>query len=89
MWSATAHDRFLIDQYATRLRARSAAIFVGAGLSVPSGLLAWTDLLREPARSLGLNIDTETHDLPLIAQYFVNRHNGNQNRLIEYIREHL
>lgn len=89
MWKPTQEQRFLIRQFSTRLKAGNAAIFVGAGLSVPSGLVAWQELLREPAETLGLDVDREVYDLPLLAQYFVNRRHGNDALLIDYIKQRL
>jgi hypothetical protein len=49
-----------------------AALFVGAGLSMPAGFVSWKELLRDIAEELGLNVDEET-DLISLAQYHVNK----------------
>lgn len=53
----------------------SAAIFAGAGLSIPAGFLNWKELLRDFAEELNLDIDKET-DLISLAQYYVNSKTG-------------
>lgn len=59
------------------LSSDSAALFVGAGLSIPSGYASWRDLLREIAIDVGLDIDRET-DLISLAQYHVNSRGGSR-----------
>lgn len=67
------------------LRERTGALFVGSGLSVPSGAPNWPDLLRPLAKSqLGLDLD-EHSTLPAIAQWIVNRNNGNRRPLYSRI----
>src|ERR1017187_5590196 len=61
----------LIRRFSTALAAESAALFVGAGLSIPAGFVSWRDLLREIARDIGLDVDRET-DLVSVAQFHVN-----------------
>ena len=53
----------------------AAALFIGAGMSVPVGFVNWKELLREIATDLGLNIDQE-NDLIAVAQYEWNRTNS-------------
>ncbi|MCD7923171.1 MAG: SIR2 family protein [Bacteroides sp.] len=53
----------------------NAAIFAGAGLSAPSGIVNWKELLREIAIELNLSVDRET-DLIAIAQYYENNKGG-------------
>lgn len=47
------------------------AAFVGAGLSQPN-YPSWKNLLKEPASTLGLDIEYE-HDLVSVAQYYCNK----------------
>lgn len=63
--------RLPID-YAAAMTDRHAALFIGAGMSRDSGYVNWKGLLRECAIELGLDVDQE-HDLPAVAQYYVNR----------------
>jgi hypothetical protein len=76
-----------IKIYVDALREQSAAIFAGAGLSIPAGLVNWKDLLRDVVHDVGLNVDKET-DLISAAQYHVNerrgRHKINQALIDEF-----
>lgn len=57
--------------YLQALQEGNAALFAGAGLSIPSGLADWRTLLRSLAAELGLATDQET-DLLALAQYHEN-----------------
>ncbi len=46
--------------------------FIGAGLSIPAGFSSWSELLKEPAEEIGLNVSKE-QDLVNLAQYYSNR----------------
>lgn len=61
--------------YQKALDEGDAAVFVGAGLSIPAGFPGWKELLREIADELDLDIDEET-DLIAVAQYHVNQTRG-------------
>ena len=50
----------------------NAAVFAGAGLSKPAGMVDWKELLREIAEDLGLRVDKE-NDLLALAQYHKNQ----------------
>jgi uncharacterized Rossmann fold enzyme len=65
-----------IKDYVRDLNNRSAAIFAGAGLSVPAGYVNWSQLMEEIAKDLNLDIQSET-DLVSLAQY---HENENQTR---------
>jgi len=82
-------DTFL-NAYQKALDDGEAAIFVGAGLSMPAGFVGWKELLREIANDLDLNIDEET-DLIAIAQYHVNQTGGrdgiNRKLMHEYTKD--
>lgn len=80
-------DRF-IDRFSREIEEGTAAIFAGAGLSVPAGCVNWRELLREIADDLGLDVDRET-DLIAIAQFHVNRHAGNRGHLNRALIEEL
>ncbi len=61
-----------LRQFAKAISDNTAAVFVGAGLSRPSGYVDWRELLRGVAEDLKLDIDRET-DLVAIAQYHLNK----------------
>lgn len=46
-----------INRYLKEIEEDNAAIFAGAGLSVPAGFVNWKELLRPLVEDLGLNID--------------------------------
>jgi hypothetical protein len=71
----------LIAEYSEKLMDGSAALFAGAGLSVPAGFVNWKELLRSTATDLGLTVDKE-YDLIAVAQYYENRR-GNRALLNE------
>ena len=56
-----------VEDYLAELVEGNAALFAGAGLSVPAGFIDWRELVRPLCVELGLNIDLET-DLIAIAQ---------------------
>lgn len=58
-------------EYGRALDDRTAALFIGAGISHAAGFKLWPDLLRDLAGELGLEVDRES-DLPALAQYHVN-----------------
>ena len=72
-------DRFLKD-YVAALHDGDAALFVGAGLSRPSGFVDWKELLRDCAKELGLDVKRE-QDLVAVAQYHLNSRNRDRSRL--------
>ena len=85
-------DRF-VDLYVQALRDENAAIFAGAGLSIPAGLVDWSALMHDIAGDVGLSIDKE-HDLLSVAQFHVNerggRHRINQALINEFAeRSHI
>lgn len=84
--STTDLDSF-VDAYVDALRDQTAAIFAGAGLSIPTGMVDWRTLLKGIARDLGLDVSKET-DLVTLAQFHVNerrgRHQLNQALIIEF-----
>lgn len=82
-------DRF-VKSYQKALDDRAVALFIGAGMSVPAGFVAWKELLREIAEELDLNIDEES-DFIALAQYHVNHRGGrdaiNQQIMREYTKD--
>lgn len=69
-----------IREFSKELREENAAVFAGAGLSVPSGAVDWKGLLKELAEDLGLDVDRE-HDLVRLAQFHVNDKAGNRDSI--------
>jgi len=55
-----------IKKFSREVDENNAAIFAGAGLSVGAGFVNWSDLLREIADELNLDVDKE-HDLARIS----------------------
>lgn len=70
----TEIDRF-VTAYVDALRDENAAVFAGAGLSIPAGLVDWRGLMREIADEIGLSVDLE-EDLLSLAQFHVNERGG-------------
>ena len=64
-----------IDTFVPALHNQNAAIFAGAGLSIPAGLVNWKQLLKSIASDVGLDVDKED-DLITVAQFHVNEHGG-------------
>jgi hypothetical protein len=76
-----------VETYVAALRDQNAAIFAGAGLSIPAGLVNWKGLLKSIAREINLDVRKED-DLVTLAQFHVNerggRHGINQALLHEF-----
>ena len=62
-----------IKEYTKAIVEGNAAVFAGAGLSIPSGYLSWKELLRPFASEINLSIDKE-NDYLSVAQYYFNKH---------------
>ncbi|MBX3018533.1 MAG: SIR2 family protein [Bdellovibrionaceae bacterium] len=79
-----------LDRYVKAIEERTAAIFAGAGLSIPAGFVDWRGLLRKIAKEIRLNVDQE-NDLIAVAQYHVNekggRHRINEALVNEFSRK--
>ena len=76
----------LINEFSKALIEGRGAVFVGAGISTPSGVPGWAALLRGMAKTrLGIQLNPED-DLPLIAQHIVNRTNS-RAPLIAHFRD--
>jgi len=78
-------ERF-VDTFSKAIKESNAAIFAGAGLSIPAGFVNWKDLLRDIAAELKLDIDKE-NDLIAIAQYHYNEKGNNRHRLNQLLIE--
>lgn len=83
--------RSFINSFANDLADGTAAIFAGAGLSVGSGFVNWSELLREIAEELGLDVDRESN-LVAVAQYHLNERRNrtriNQKLIDEFSAGH-
>jgi len=75
----TEIDRFISD-YLSEIDAGNAAIFAGAGLSVPAGFVDWASLVRPLAEELNLDVSKEA-DLVAVAQFHVNSNQQNRHAL--------
>ncbi|HYO71156.1 MAG TPA: SIR2 family protein [Archangium sp.] len=80
-------ERFYAE-YSRALREGTAALFAGAGLSVPAGYVDWKKLLKPLADELRLDVEQET-DLPALAQFAVNEEGGNRTAVSQRILEDL
>lgn len=82
--------RDLLTNFAQQMDEDAAALFLGAGMSRPSGFVNWKELLREIADELELDIERET-DLIALAQWHKNRrktrHKINQVLVHEFTKE--
>ena len=78
-------EQFIRD-FTKELRSNNAAIFAGAGLSIPAGFVDWKGLLKEIISDLGLDPEIETEYVTL-AQYHCNEKQS-RNRLTQTIFEH-
>ncbi len=65
------NKKLFIKKYTSIMRHGNAAIFAGAGLSVPSGYLDWKQLLKPLAEEINLDMDKET-DYLAVAQFYYN-----------------
>lgn len=87
---ASEHDiEWFIERFVAELRANSAAVFVGAGMSIDAGYVSWLDLLAPIARELGLDVAEEKHDLVALAQFSVNANCGNRSEINRAILDQL
>lgn len=70
-------ERF-IGEVADKMRKGMCDLFIGSGISAPSGLPTWSDFLSPYLSELGIQIQ-DGDNLPLLAQYIVNHNTGNRN----------
>lgn len=70
----TPEQQRFIKTFATEINNGYAAIFAGAGLSVPAGFVNWKALLKDLAEEINLDINRES-DLTMVAQYYCNSFN--------------
>ena len=78
-----------IETYVQALHDQNAAIFAGAGFSIPAGMVDWKGLLKDIARDIGLDVKKEA-DLVSVAQFHLNerggRHRINQALIHEFAK---
>jgi len=77
-----------IDDFAGELDAGNAVYFVGAGISVNSGLPTWMNLIKPFTDKIGI-IDLSGKDMPSMAQYVINDEAGNRGPFINGISRKL
>ena len=75
-----------IEKFVKELKEENAAIFAGAGLSIPAGHLNWKELLKPLAKELNIDINRE-NDLVSLAQYYCNEKGGNRNNISQLIMD--
>lgn len=80
------HLKRFVELYTKAIKENNAAIFAGAGLSIPAGFVNWKNLLRDIASDLNLDIDKE-NDLIAIAQYHYNESGNNRHKLNQLLIE--
>ncbi len=82
-----------VNEYVKELRAGTAAVFAGAGLSAPANFVDWVGLLSPLAAALGLDASREHENLVALAQYHVNENGMNRaglhKRLLEEFPSHI
>ena len=74
----------VINEFSTALVQKKGAIFIGAGISVPSGFKSWVELLREMQEDIDLEIDDHLEE---VAQFIVNNNLNNKGRILNKIVE--
>jgi hypothetical protein len=75
-----------ISSYVKELEEGTAAVFVGAGLSIPAGHVDWKELLRSITKDLGLDVDRES-DLVTLAQFHLNKNRDNRSELTQIVND--
>lgn len=83
----TKEREAFINNYVKALKEKNAVLFAGAGMSITDGFFDWKTLLKPIADRLGLNIEDELHDLPALAQYFVDDRGNVRNELTQILFE--
>lgn len=75
------HDiEAFIEEFLAEMIEGNAAIFAGAGLSMPAGFVDWRNLIAPLMRELQLDVTLET-DLVAAAQFHVNANGKNRHKL--------
>jgi Sir2- and TIR-associating SLOG family/SIR2-like domain len=74
-----------IERFSDYITGGSAALFIGAGMSMQAGYPSWKVLLKEIAEDLKLDLDEE-HDLAGVAQFYLNKGSTGRMSIAEIIR---
>lgn len=75
------HDiEAFIEEFLAEMIEGNAAVFAGAGLSMPAGFVDWRNLIAPLMRELQLDVTLET-DLVAAAQFHVNANGKNRHKL--------
>lgn len=77
----------LIREFVRALNQGNAALFAGAGLSIPSGGISWPNLLEDEAKAIGIDVYKE-HDLTSVAQYIYNE-SGSRQIITRLLKNHI
>ncbi len=81
----TQNQKIFVRDFVRALKNNEAAIFAGAGLSIPSGMMSWNELLHDAAEELELKKDSIT-DMATLAQYYQN-HRGTRLDVAQLIMD--
>ena len=73
-----------IREFSEELFEGNGVYFIGVGISKPSDLPDWRQLLQPFADRIGI-VDLKDKDLPLVAQYIINDNTGNRGPFINAI----
>ena len=76
-----SHIEHFLSTVSEQVINNEAALFLGTGLSMNSGLPGWKSLLHPCADELGLSLENE-YDLYAIAQFYANKHSDSELRRI-------
>lgn len=83
----TQNQKSFVRDFVRALKNNDAAIFAGAGLSIPSGMMSWNELLHYAAEELELKKDSIT-DMATLAQYYEN-HRGTRLDVAQLIMDNI
>ena len=61
-----------IKKFADKCKTNSAAVFLGAGMSVDAGLPSWKQLFQPLAEKLKIDIENTNYQIYDIAQFYAN-----------------
>lgn len=73
-----------VKEIASKMRKNMCDLFIGSGISAPSGLPTWSNFLLPYLSEIGVHL-REDDNLPLLAQYIVNSNSGNRNIISEAV----
>jgi hypothetical protein len=82
----TDDQKSFVKLFVKEIREHNAAIFAGAGLSIPSGFVSWSELLQPLAKGLSIKIE-KMNDLVALTQYYINSNGGNRHQVNQLILE--